>query len=79
MQLALVELEARLTRDGLLQVVHEMLERLALGGEPEPVVDHLGIRDCDKLITEMRDLTVERQRLDRPMGVMYISVPPGVS
>ena len=40
---SLVELDPRLAVDPGLHRVHERLQRLALGAEPEPVVDHLRV------------------------------------
>src|SRR5258708_4449917 len=67
--MALVELEAHRALDMLLALVDERLEHLALGREPEAVVDHLGIAR-HQLVLEMRRAAVERDALDAAMGAV---------
>src|SRR5207302_11348596 len=63
----LVELQARHALDILLALVDQRLQHLALRGEPEAVVDQLGIAR-HQLVLQMRGAAVEGQALDRAMG-----------
>ena len=63
---ALVELEPHLALDVLLALVDQRLQHLALGREPEAVVDQLGVAR-HQLVLEMRRAAVERDRLDAAM------------
>src|SRR5262249_4982051 len=64
---ALVELEPHLTLDMLLALVDQRLQHLALGREPEAVVDQLGIAR-HQLVLQMRGTAVECQAFDPAMG-----------
>src|SRR5579871_5028512 len=59
----LVELQSHRAFHMLLALVDEGLEHLALGAEPEAVVDELGIARHD-LVLEMRRAPIEGQALD---------------
>src|SRR5271165_6418004 len=61
---ALVELEPHASGDHLLALVDQRLQELALGGEPEAVVDELSVFR-HQLVLEMRGAAVEGDRLDR--------------
>src|SRR5262245_49743252 len=63
---ALIELEPDLAFDMLLALIDQRLQHLAIGREPEAVIDELGIAR-HQLILEMHRLAVERERLDRPV------------
>src|SRR5213593_4333704 len=62
---ALVEPDPHRARDVARALVHQGLERLALGREPEAVVDHLGVA-WHEGVAQMERLAVERERLERP-------------
>src|SRR3989442_1147146 len=62
---ALVEPDPHRARDVARALVHQGLERLALGREPEAVVDHLGVARHEG-VAQMEHLAVERERLERP-------------
>ena len=64
---ALVELQPHLAGDQFLALVDERLQHLALGREPEAVVDELGVFR-HQLVLEVRGAAVERDRLDAPVG-----------
>src|SRR5437879_5699659 len=55
--------------DVLLALVDERLQHLALGGEPEAVIDELGIAR-HQLVLEMRGAAIERDALDAAMGAV---------
>src|SRR3984957_9923757 len=63
MDAALVELEPHAPCDHLLALVDEDLQHLALGREPETVVDELCVFG-HQLVFEMRGAAVERDRFD---------------
>ena len=63
---ALVELEAHVALDMLLALVDQRLQHLALGREPEAVVDQLGVAR-HQLVLEMAGAAVERDRFDGPV------------
>ena len=63
---ALVELEAHGAGHVLLALVDQGLEHLALGGEPEAVIDQLGIAR-HQIILQMRRAAIERDLLDAAM------------
>src|SRR5215471_3177539 len=65
--LALVELEAYPSGGELLAAIDRGLQHLALGREPEAVVDQLGIAR-HQLVLKMRRAAVERDLLDAAMG-----------
>src|SRR5215813_5147641 len=64
---ALVELEPHPTGDVVLAIVDRRLQHLALGCEPETVVDQLGIFR-HQFVLEVRGTPVERDRFDGAMG-----------
>src|SRR5260370_20352278 len=63
---SLVELQPHDAFDILLALVDQRLQHFALGGEPEAVVDQLGIAR-HHLVLEMRRTAVEGQALDPAM------------
>src|ERR1700679_176994 len=65
--MALVELQPHRALDLLLALVDEGLEHVALGREPEAVIDELGIAR-HQLVLEMGGAAVERDALDAAMG-----------
>src|SRR5690242_8685944 len=67
--MALVELEADRALDVVLALVDQGLEHLALRGEPETVIDELGITR-HQLVLEMGRAAVERDALDAAMGAL---------
>src|SRR4028119_2157019 len=67
MRRAFEELEPYRPLDARLASVDRRLKHLALGREPQPVVDELGIAR-HQLVLEMRGPAVERQLLDAAVG-----------
>src|SRR5258708_38118621 len=67
--MAFIELQAHRALDVLLALVDQRLQHLALGREPEAVVDELGIAR-HQLVLEMRGAAVERDAFDAAMGAM---------
>src|SRR5262249_45152573 len=63
---SLVELEPHIAGHVGLRLVDRSLQHLALGREPEPVVDQLGVFR-HQLVFEMRGAAVERDLLDAAM------------
>ena len=61
----------------LRDVVDQPLQRLALGREPEAVVDERGVARHE-ILAQAQHLAVERQRLDRRARRVE-QLPPGVS
>lgn len=59
----LVETDVGLTGDGALSVFHGVLEVGHLGGEPESVVDELGVLKS-KLVTDAHNLAVKAEKLE---------------
>src|SRR5262244_64974 len=66
---ALVELEPDRARDVALHLVDEPLERLALGGEPEAVIDHLRVARHEG-IAQVQELAIESDGLQGAVGRM---------
>src|SRR6516164_2374579 len=64
---ALIELEPYCALNVLLALVDQRLQHLALGREPEAVVDELGVAR-HQLVLQMRRAAVERDALDAAMG-----------
>src|SRR5207245_381382 len=62
---ALVEPEPYRAGDVAGALVHERLQQLALGCEPEAVVDHLGVARHER-VAQVEHLAVERDRFERP-------------
>src|SRR6516162_2580569 len=65
--IALVELEPHPAGDELLALVDCDLQHLALGREPEAVIDQLGVFR-HQLVLEMGGAAIERDRFDATMG-----------
>ena len=74
---ALEELEPHHTADEFLAVVDGDLQHLALGTPPEAVVDQLGVLRHERIL-EVRDFTVEGDRLDRPVGPQHDGAARGL-
>ena len=66
---SLVEAHPGLAVDPLLDLVHECLQGPPLRGEPEAVVDHLGV-PRHQLVSKMGDLAIKCDRFDRPVGMV---------
>ncbi len=67
--MTLVKLQPHRAFDVFLALVYQRLQHLALGREPEAVIDELGIAR-HQLVLEMGGAAVERDALDAAMGAM---------
>ena len=74
LDIALEQLQANIAAHVLLAVVDGDLEHLALGAPPKPVVNQLRILRHERVL-EMGHLTVEGDRLDRPVSPQHDRPP----